>query len=251
VVGLGAGDVLLGYTDGVSEAFGPDGSEQFGIDRLERVLQEVAGRGPAGVIEAIDRDLKRWTGDAPALDDITLLVISTTGAPLPIGGAGLRALAEARRSGRCLPLSVDLDSLARIGPWLREHETLSDLGRRDLEVLSSALYEACANIVEHGYSSDGGGGGQACTLELWWVPDPSEREGFFLIRDHGRPFSGSDRKPVNLADPQARRRGRGLGLEIIRRAMGHVRYFPGTPEGNITIYEFLPSPVSEQELRDA
>ena len=59
--------------------------------------------------------------------------------------------------------------------------------------------------------------------------------GSFVIRDVGRPFRPHDRTPTNFNDPAVRSRGRGLGLEIMHRAMAHVMYYPATQHGNITV----------------
>ena len=73
-VPLGAGDRLYVFSDGVLEAMDPQ-LELFGRDRLMGVLER--GRsGPLADSLAMLRDeLRRWRGDAPPRDDISVLAL--------------------------------------------------------------------------------------------------------------------------------------------------------------------------------
>ena len=68
---LGQGDVVVLYTDGVSEATDADG-RQFGAGRLAEALS-AAPAGAAAAGEAILRSLREHTAGCPQGDDITLL----------------------------------------------------------------------------------------------------------------------------------------------------------------------------------
>ncbi|NLC58190.1 MAG: SpoIIE family protein phosphatase [Armatimonadetes bacterium] len=65
------GDLLVLYTDGVTEA--RNGREFFGIERLEDVVAENARRGPDGTADAIRAEVQHFTGRA-SHDDIALIV---------------------------------------------------------------------------------------------------------------------------------------------------------------------------------
>lgn len=68
-------DTLVLYTDGVTEAFDTQG-EQFGTERLETALAELAGSGSAhGLLQSITARVAAFSGNLPQSDDITLLVI--------------------------------------------------------------------------------------------------------------------------------------------------------------------------------
>jgi serine phosphatase RsbU (regulator of sigma subunit)/PAS domain-containing protein len=70
---IGAGDVLLLYTDGVTEA-GPRG-EPFGEQGVASVLRELAGVSPQAVVDAVERAAVAAQPGDPR-DDIALLAIS-------------------------------------------------------------------------------------------------------------------------------------------------------------------------------
>ena len=73
---LAAGDVLLLYTDGVTEALNADGAF-FGEERL---LEAVAGGGPAaGLADTLLDCVAAFVDGAPQADDITILAMSRTG----------------------------------------------------------------------------------------------------------------------------------------------------------------------------
>jgi sigma-B regulation protein RsbU (phosphoserine phosphatase) len=75
-----AGDRLVLYTDGITEAFNP-ANEAYGEQRL---IAEIRGHGEdaaAALVERICRSVTLFAGAAPQSDDITLTVL-TWGAPV-------------------------------------------------------------------------------------------------------------------------------------------------------------------------
>ena len=74
-VQLQAGDRLVLYTDGVTEAFNA-ANEPYGEERL---VAEIRGHGAGaamGLIERICHSVTAFAGGAPQSDDITLIVVS-------------------------------------------------------------------------------------------------------------------------------------------------------------------------------
>lgn len=72
---LSPGDILLLYTDGITEAMNGD-RELYGEQRLEACLKTVGSDDSAKVItDKILADVARHAGDAPQSDDITMLCI--------------------------------------------------------------------------------------------------------------------------------------------------------------------------------
>jgi sigma-B regulation protein RsbU (phosphoserine phosphatase) len=68
------GDLLVLFTDGVSEAMSADGVE-YGEPRLEEVIRGVGDIEPAAVIAAVQDDVLTHTRTAPQSDDITMMVV--------------------------------------------------------------------------------------------------------------------------------------------------------------------------------
>lgn len=68
------GDCLLFHTDGVKEAIDAAG-EEFGMDRLREAFRDGASLGAEATIRAVERELARFAGEAPQMDDVTLVAI--------------------------------------------------------------------------------------------------------------------------------------------------------------------------------
>ncbi len=77
------GDYLVMYTDGVTEAFSPDG-DIFGEERLySTITTEIAchvpgtdlARDAQQLVDAIDQHVSEFIGQASRTDDLTLLVL--------------------------------------------------------------------------------------------------------------------------------------------------------------------------------
>ena len=71
---LGVGDILVIYTDGVTEARDEDGKE-FGEDRLLALVSQTSEERAALTLAAIMRKLDEFVGGAPQHDDITCFVV--------------------------------------------------------------------------------------------------------------------------------------------------------------------------------
>jgi serine phosphatase RsbU (regulator of sigma subunit) len=72
------GDMMLLYTDGVTEAEDP-GQVQFGEERLAESLVGACHLPSKEVVARIFDDLTKWIGTAPIYDDITLVFVRRTG----------------------------------------------------------------------------------------------------------------------------------------------------------------------------
>jgi len=75
---LGAGDVLVIFSDGVTDAVNPHGDE-FGEMRLAAVVNEHRQQSSAAILEAVNRAIADWAAGTPLPDDLTLLVARRTG----------------------------------------------------------------------------------------------------------------------------------------------------------------------------
>jgi sigma-B regulation protein RsbU (phosphoserine phosphatase) len=73
-IDLGPGDLVIMYTDGVTEAFDARYAA-FGEERLARIVKEYHTLPASKVKEKIISGIREFTGSAPQSDDITLVVI--------------------------------------------------------------------------------------------------------------------------------------------------------------------------------
>ncbi len=71
---LQAGEALVMFTDGVTEAFNSE-NEEYGEPRLEELLAQCKGDTGKQTLNKIFDSVKAFAGDAPQSDDITSLVL--------------------------------------------------------------------------------------------------------------------------------------------------------------------------------
>jgi PAS domain S-box-containing protein len=74
---VGPDDVIVMYTDGVTESINAQ-EEMFGEDRLRDIILKNASFPAQAILERILSGVQEFTGDMPQFDDITLMVIKGT-----------------------------------------------------------------------------------------------------------------------------------------------------------------------------
>ncbi|MDD1683273.1 MAG: SpoIIE family protein phosphatase [Methanoregula sp.] len=76
-VQLVPGDMLVLYTDGITEAENAD-LEMFGVERLEKTILASRGLSANELVRVILDAVRSFTGDHPQSDDITLMIVRST-----------------------------------------------------------------------------------------------------------------------------------------------------------------------------
>lgn len=69
-----SGDLLVLYTDGVTETFN-NKNEQFGTERLKEIIKNNSTGKAEEIIKAVKNELVTFSGNSPQADDVTLLII--------------------------------------------------------------------------------------------------------------------------------------------------------------------------------
>jgi anti-sigma regulatory factor (Ser/Thr protein kinase) len=228
--------VLL-TTDGLNEAFNAD-AVQYGFDRIAETLKRLAPEGTRAIIDELQRSVADWEGALRPEDDKTLVVIgraavNSTKAPgdnVPVQSQlppPLSTLWTTRSTGNVLSAPAELDAINDLGCRLGQCDGLKKLPATEFGLIEQGLYEILSNVIEHGCLLD-----SSKSIDVWWFaghPDPGS--GVFLVRDHGTP-----QKPERWAPlPEDHKSGRGYGLQLIEQTLSDVKYFPSTPDGNVTM----------------
>jgi sigma-B regulation protein RsbU (phosphoserine phosphatase) len=71
---LAPGDILLLYTDGITEAMDADGN-LFGKARLVDAVRHASPAGARDLIDAILAAVRAYVGDTPQADDLTIVTV--------------------------------------------------------------------------------------------------------------------------------------------------------------------------------
>jgi sigma-B regulation protein RsbU (phosphoserine phosphatase) len=70
---LDSGDVLLAYSDGLTEAENPR-EEMFGEDRVKDILKREAGQGVSRIHDVLMTSIAEFTKGRDQSDDITIVI---------------------------------------------------------------------------------------------------------------------------------------------------------------------------------
>lgn len=209
---LEAGDALVLYTDGVTEAHDPAGA-LFGEERLLEHLSSRCGEEPRGLAEGLREAVRAFAGSAPQFDDIAILVLRRASrAPA--------AVVESR-----LEIESRVDELTGVRAWLESWCASHGVAPEAVQDLDLALDEVVTNIVRHGY---GPGARAGIGLRL-------------LLRDDVVRLEVSDRapafNPLDATGPGQRSAdgGGGLGVHLVRQLMDRVEYVRENGENRLVL----------------
>jgi sigma-B regulation protein RsbU (phosphoserine phosphatase) len=139
-VPLDSGDVLLFFSDGISEAEGSDG-EPFGIDRIVYYLEAHADQSPSETTAELTTLLRYFVGGNGFRDDVTLAVVG-------IGGSA----AETDRTSRETMIGSSASEAENLRDWLY---SLLPPEKEETDALVLACHEAFTNVCAHGQVTDG------------------------------------------------------------------------------------------------
>jgi sigma-B regulation protein RsbU (phosphoserine phosphatase) len=73
-VSLNYGDVVVLYTDGITEAINVE-NEEYQLERLGKIIQQNSQKTAPEIREAVINDVRQFIGEQKVFDDITLLVL--------------------------------------------------------------------------------------------------------------------------------------------------------------------------------
>lgn len=85
---LDEGDLVLLYTDGLTETRSPDGEDEFGCQRLDAFLRAHRHLDATALLPALQAELERFRGRRAAEDDITLIALKVAAAQPAVAADG-------------------------------------------------------------------------------------------------------------------------------------------------------------------
>jgi sigma-B regulation protein RsbU (phosphoserine phosphatase) len=198
-VGFEPGDLLLFFSDGITEARNPAG-EQFGMERLADCVEANGQLEPAALVESLRKAVVAFSGSDRFADDLTSVAIRIEERQLPI----------ARRE---MDISSNLQELRRVREFVCEFSR-GLLDEDSLGSLELAVNEAASNIMKHAYQ------GRA---DQWIHLEAEAFADYVSIQLHhlGDPFD-----PVAAPAPALDgTHESGYGAYIISQTVDQVRYY--------------------------
>ncbi len=215
---LRAGDVLVFYTDGVTEAVNAR-KEQFGEERLYALVRAQRDESATDLLRTLKQSLTAFMGETPAYDDITLIVAKCVA---PESGGRVQGQAGTMRQF-AFSADAQLESLALFREFVERACADADVHPDTCFQLSLVVDEACANVIQYGYADL-----PRTPIELTFANDGEQV--VITIADRARPFAPEQAPAPDLSSGWEERRVGGLGWHLIRSLVNEVRY-ESLPDG--------------------
>lgn len=203
-ISFGSGDTFLFYSDGVTEAYSPEG-EFFGPERLEKLVKEQIDLPPTELISWIKKSVTKFTKKTHFNDDFTLIIIKIgdlSHLPKPQNLTG-------KFSSDLSQLKVVRQFIQRICQGaLKDNTTLSG-------ELQLAINEIFCNIVTHAYEGDS-------HHEIILNGEIDDKGVHIEIAEKGKSFD-----PSSINEPDfTGQRDDGFGLYLVRQLIDKLEYIP-------------------------
>ena len=225
---LGPDDLLLLYTDGVTESMNPE-NVMFGEEQLAAIVQREHRANARALIEAVVRAVHSHAAGTEQSDDITMLAVRVHDYPNAAGRP-----AASRAPSACLALANRRDELPRLAAWIEEQAAALSFPLPVAMSLNLALEEWVVNVISYAYAD---AGAHTIELRLWSEPGRLRIE----IEDDGRPFDPTAQAAPDTDAPLELRKIGGLGIHFIRKTVDEMAYRRQGSHNLLTLVKQLPA----------
>jgi len=124
-----------------------------------------------------------------------------------------------------LHVEARVESMERVTRFVTCCAQKTDMEKMEVSKLKIAVYEACMNVIEHGY--------EFRPDMFMGVEVVLKKDDFQVsILDHGKKFDFYERKPYDVTGAADERRQGGFGLYIIERSVDELKYESDPKKGN-------------------
>jgi len=202
---LGPDDLLLMFTDGVTEAMDVD-SALYGEDRLKELLSSRDFDSAEQMVNLLVDDVWEYQGEAEQADDVTVLAVSYNGAS-ERGELGHLDLQVANRTEEIARVNQDFNVFA-------EQHGVPEGDRRRFNLIFDELLN---NVISYAFDDD-----KEHVIDV--AVSLEQKRLVVTIADDGRPFNPFGRIPPETGLPLDDREVGGLGLHLVKNVMDDVTY---------------------------
>ncbi len=196
---VNAGETLVLYTDGVTEAMDLQ-NRLYSTPRFEQTIERLADQRPIDLITKIVEDVEAFSRGAVQADDITLLAMKYR----------QPALLDITLANRAAELQRLGSEIERFG---RNHR----IPEPDVHALSLALDEVVTNTISYGYDDQEA---HEIRVHVTLAHGRLSAE----VEDDGRSFNPLTAPPPDLTSAVEKRPVGGLGVHLVRSLMEQVDY---------------------------
>lgn len=206
---LTANDLILLYTDGITEAMNSQG-EIFSETRLMEMMTSYPPSNPARAVRTIVHFCQQFVGDAPQSDDITLLAVQY----LP--SSPFSQVANVMEWN--LTLNSELTELETVKHSLGKILQAASLTVELIEDAQLIVEEVLVNIIQYGYENRSDG---YIDLRI----EINNQQLIMTFKDSGKPFNPLTEivLPDTSMDDEERSQG-GFGFFLVQQLAQQVDY---------------------------
>ena len=195
-------DALFLYTDGVTEAEN-DKHELFGDTRMLNTFSGL--KGSRSHLEAMQKAIDVFVGDAPQSDDITMLIIHYMNEVTPDA------------SERHLLIHNDIQQIPQLADFVETIAAEKHIDHSLTLSLNLALEEAVTNVIMYAYPEGTDG-----LVDIEAII--CEHSLSFVVSDSGKAFDPTAQPDADVSLSAENRQVGGLGIYLVRSIMDSVSY---------------------------
>lgn len=210
------GELLVLYTDGVTEAMNPV-NVMFEESGLIEYIRSEGHQKAKLFIENLGRAVQKHASGAEQSDDITALAVryrataANTESPSPSNAS------PERKPDATLSIKNRLEELNLVTNWLEEQGVARSLPQALVMNLTLVLEEWIVNVISYAYTDKAE---HTIELRLWCEKDELQVE----IEDDGRTFDPTAQADADTTLSIEHRKIGGLGIHFIRKTMNRFTY---------------------------
>lgn len=223
-ISINAGETLVLYTDGVTEAMDTQ-NRLFSTPRFEQTIQRLTDQRPIDLLTKLVEEVQAFSRGAVQADDITLLAMQYR-------QPALLEITLTNRTTELQRLAMELERFAQ------SHR----IPERDLHALSLALDEVVTNTISYGYDDQE-------THEIRVGVTLANGRLSAEVEDDGRPFNPLTAPPPDLTGTVDERPVGGLGVHLVRSLMEQVDYRRESGKNHLIMSKRL-SAVMQAETKE-
>ena len=224
-------DLLILYTDGVTEAMNPD-RVMFGEKGLTDYVRREFQSGARPLLDGLGHAVHLHADGAPQSDDITALAVRFLARPPSEQGAAESAAAAHKVPDATISLRNHLDELPRLAAWIEDRSEALHVPPALCMKLNLALEEWVVNVISYAYDDRAL---HTIELRLW----RGDRDLRIEVEDDGQPFDPTAQAEADTTMPIEHRSIGGLGIHFIRKTVDRFTYRRENNRNIVTLVKVL------------
>lgn len=206
-VQLNPGDKIFQYSDGVPEATNRK-NEQYGMERLEKVLAQNNKKTPDELLPAVKADVDKFVGEAEQFDDITMLCIR-------FNGKNQKAMLSLTPEKDAIPTALSFVEKT-LDEWQVPGKVAGKVQIAVDEIFSNIAYYSSAKTAEITVTKHGG-------------------ELLLRFEDDGKPYDPTTAKEPDITLSAEEREIGGLGIFMVKKLAADINYENTDGKNRLTV----------------